>query len=478
MSNLYLQRVRFFICCLLVISALVVSSCPVFAADDRRITDIRFWQSPEEAQIVLDLSWTPKVEPVGTLSDGTLYFDIEGGSFRPGKQNYPLNNPFISSLTVQERANGAVRVYFRVPAGIQFRTFLLPQTPPSKPDRIVIFLAEPAAAQTQRREEERAEITRLKSQNVKIVVLDPGHGGEDPGCRHNNIIEKDYVLSMSKLIKAYFDRDPGYRAVLTRSGDYIVPLQRRSQMAEQMGADAFVSVHVNYNSHRAIRGIEVYYESPKGAVGEAERTIADTENQQDMIGGVAAISHNGQTKQEIVEKQAAVMFKSRQFAEKVDARLGQAISALPSRGVKRAGFRVLHSVALPSLLLELGYTSNPTDAWYLKDANGRQRLAQAVYQGIKDFLEGNIQQGYDTTYLAYVREVEEAKRVRAERIRKVKERRARLMSGSKMVKAQKGETISGLAARFRVSASDMREMNNFGKKKKFKGGESVRIPGR
>ncbi|MBF0499791.1 MAG: N-acetylmuramoyl-L-alanine amidase [Candidatus Riflebacteria bacterium] len=477
MSNPLYRKIYFFTRCLLAICVSLFLCGPVSAADDHRITDIRFWQSPEEAQIVLDLSWTPKVSAVGTLDDGTLYFDIEGGSFRPGRQNYALNNAFISTLTVQERASGFVRIFFRVPAGIQFRTFLLPQTPPSKPDRIVIFLSEPAAASTQRREEEVAEISRLKSQNVKIVVIDPGHGGEDPGASHNGIIEKDYVLSMGKLIKAYFDRDPAYRAVLTRSGDYIIPLQRRSQIAEQAGADAFVSVHANYNSRHSVRGIEIYYESPKGAVGEAERKLVDAENQQDIIGGVSAVPHSDQAKKELVEKQASVMFRSRQLADKVETHLSRAIPGLPSRGVKRAGFRVLHSVAMPSALVEVGYMSNTTDAWYLKDVNGRQRIAQAIYQGIKDFLEGNIQQGYDTGYLQYSREVEEAKRVRLEHIRQAKERRARLMRGSKLIKAAKGDTISGIAHRYKVTTADLCEINDFGKRKKFKGGESIRIPG-
>lgn len=473
MSNLFSRRVVG-VFLLLMIFAGVPSA---LLAQDQRITDIRFWQSPEEAQIVLDLTWFPKVSPVQTLSDGTLFFDIENGNFRPGRQTYPLNNVFISAVTVQERANGAIRVYFKVPAGVQFRTFLLPKTPPSKPDRIVIFLSEPVAAQSQRREDERAEIGRLKAQNVKIVVIDPGHGGEDPGCRHNNIIEKDYVLAMGKLVKAYFDRDPKYRAVLTRTGDYIIPLQKRSQVAEHLGADAFVSVHANYNRKRSIQGIEVYYESQRGAMGamgEAERQIADVENSQDEIGGVALPTGN---KAEIVEKQASIMFKSRQFAEKIEGRMGVAVPGLISRGVKRAGFKVLHSVQVPSALLELGYTSNPTDAWLLKDPNARQRLAQSIYLGIKDFLEGQIHEGRDEGYIQYVAEVEAEKRAKAERARQQRERRARLMRNSKSYKARSGDTVQGVAAKFNVSVSDLKEINSFGKRKKLKAGENVRIPG-
>ncbi|MBI3037936.1 N-acetylmuramoyl-L-alanine amidase, partial [bacterium] len=208
----------------------------------------------------------------------------------------------------------------------------------------MVFLSEPPAMAEQRRNQEQIEISRLKAGKIKIVVIDPGHGGEDPGARHGNIVEKNYVLMMAQMVKAFFDRDPRYKAILTRSGDYIIPLEKRPQIAEHLGADVFASIHVNFNKKRAIQGFEVYYESPKGAVGQAEHLVAENENQQDALGGVGTVipSFNGLDKKSIVQKQASIMFKSRQFAEKVSFRFSQ-IPGLLNRGVKRAGFKVLHS---------------------------------------------------------------------------------------------------------------------------------------
>ncbi len=406
-----------------------------------------------------------------------MYFDIEGCSFRPGRGNYPLNNAFLKTLMVQERIRGSVRIFLKATAGVSQKTFVLPKNP-SKPDRVVIFLTEPAQALQARRDEELAEVRRLRASNIKIVVLDPGHGGEDPGARHNGIIEKDYVLGMSKLIKAYFDRDPKYRAILTRSGDFIIPLARRRQIAEHLGADVFLAVHANYNRKKAISGIEIYYESPRGAVGEAERVVADLENDQDSIGGVDVSVPSNLSKTQIIQMQASAMFKSNQLCERLGNRLAVAVPGLPFRGVKRAGFKVLHSLSLPSALLELGYTSNNTDAWYLKNQQAQQRLAQAVYLGIRDFLEGEVPAGTDVGYLNYIQQVEQEKRIRAERARIAREKRAQALANSRAYRVKKGETVASVAGRFKVSAASLRDLNQFSKKRKLKAGEVIRIPGK
>ncbi len=447
-----------------------------FAEDIGRITDIRFWQSPEEAQVVLDLSFAPRVSPVGKLRDGTLFFDVSGCSFRPGRQRYPLKNPFLDILTVQERTKGIVRVFFRVPMGVEAKTFVLPKNP-KKSDRIVIFLREPVSTFEKRRKAEITEVKKLKSNNVKIVVLDPGHGGEDPGTSHNGIIEKHYVLTIGKLIKAYFDRDPRFKAILTRSGDYIIPLERRREISERLGADAFVSLHVNYNRKKQIRGIEVYYESPKGAVGEAERLVAEKENEVDFSGsyGKPAVK---KVKRTIVKQQAETMFQSHKLAEKIESRLKQSVKSMPSRGVKRAGFKVLHSMAMPSILVEFGYTSNLQDSKILKNYTYRTRLAQGVYLGVKDFLSGNIEKGVDQTYLAYIQKQESLKKSREKRKALAKEKLERAKKRARKYKIRKGDYLAKIAKKFKVSISSICYLNGISTKSTLIAGKTLLIPRR
>lgn len=448
------------------------------AAENGRITDIRFWQSPEEAQVVLDISSAPRVSSVSRLRDGTLYFDISNCLFRPGNQRYPLENPFLEVLTVKQTTPGEVRVFFRVPPGVDAKTFVL-KANELKGDRIVIFLREPQLNLIRRRNAEISEVNRLKAENVKIIVLDPGHGGEDPGTQHNGIVEKNYVMTMGKLIKAYFDRDPRFKAVLTRDGDYIIPLERRREIAEQLGADAFVSLHVNYNSRKAIRGIEVYYESPKGAVGEAERLVAEKENQVDFAGMTTAAPLNNtlEVKKEIVEKQAIIMNKSRQLSEKVEVQLSSSIAAMPSRGVKRAGFKVLHSMAMPSILVEFGYTSNYQDSVILKDYTNRTKMAQAVYLGLRDFLLGPIEEGYDADYLEYIKTAEASKKALAARKKIAKTKKDNAKKAATRYKIQTGDSLSKIAAKKKVPLASILKLNNFTSKHLIKVGETILIPG-
>lgn len=467
-----MQKSRSTLFVLLVFFVLQIIS---LSAEESRITDIRFWQSPEEAQVVLDISQAPKVSEVSQLRDGTLYFDIENCVFRPGRQRYPMQNPFLEVLTVQQGDNHATRVFFRVPMGVEAKTFVLPRNE-KKGDRIVIFLREPQATLAQKRNAELFEVNRLKAGNVKIVVIDSGHGGEDPGTRHNGIIEKNYVLTMAKLVKAYFDRDPRFKAFLTRDGDYIIPLERRREIAERLGADTFISLHVNYTPRKIIRGIEVYYESPKGAVGEAERLVAETENQVDFGGSVSNGFNNG-SKKDIIEKQAMIMNKSRQLAEKTEAQLAASIVGLPTRGVKRAGFKVLHSMAMPSILVEFGYTSNYQDSEILKNYTCRTRMAQAVYLGVRDFLLGRIEEGIDTDYLDYIKTAAARKAQQAFQRQKNKAAKSK-SNGNKArsYRVKSGDTLSGIASKHGVSLVKLKKANKLSNKSLVKTGQTIVIP--
>lgn len=452
-----------------------------------RITDIRFWQGPEEAQVVLDLTNPPKVSEVIQDTAGALRFTIDNCDFRPGRQRYPLKNPFLEILTIQELDNGKVSVDFKTPIGIQAKTYVLPANE-RKSDRIIIFLKEPAVKQQQKREAELKEVKELKSNNVKIVVIDPGHGGEDPGTSGNGIIEKNYVMVMGKLVKAYFDRDPRFKAVLTRSGDYIIPLDKRREIAERMGADAFVSLHINYNHTKSIRGIEVYYDSPKGAVTEAERLVAEKENQVDFADSKGSASSNiPLNRQDLLEKQAKTLYRSKFLAEYTINKLNASVTNLPSRGVKRAGFKVLHSLDMPSILVEFGYISNDADALILKNNINRSRLAQGVYAGVSEFLLAELPDGKDEEYLTYCKQAA-AKKAAQERAEKARKKRlaqqAKLKKQQELLKSKaaskyvvkQGDTLLKIAKARGVTLNALLRANSLRTESIIKIGQVLVIP--
>ncbi len=473
---------------LLFILLFINLSTTLFANTNQRITDIRFWQSPEEAQVVLDLSEPPKVSDVGRLNNGTLYFDIKSCVFKPGHQRYALQNQFLESLSVQQNDdNGSTRVFFKVPHSVEAKTFVLPSNE-RKGDRIVIFLREPQSKILQKQTAELNEVKKLKAENIKIVVLDPGHGGEDPGTSCNGIVEKSYVLAMAKLVKAYFDRDPRYKAILTREADYIIPLDKRREIAERLGADAFVSIHVNWNVKKAISGIEVYYESPKGAVNEADRLVADKENKADFATLGSTNPVLAASKNQIAQMQANIMDQSRQLAEKVEYKLSLALPNLPSRGVKRAGFRVLHSLNMPSILVEYGYTSSKIDSAILKDYTSRTKLAQALYAGISNFLQTKVEGGIDADYLEYYKAMN-AKKAKLEADKKKKAaakknatskknstKSSKTAAKPRKHKVKHGDTLSAIAKKYGVTVQSIKTANKMKKTDVIKSDQILIIP--
>ena len=470
---------------IIVLFSFLINAFCCYAETYQRITDIRFWQSPEEAQVVLDLSEPPKVSEVNRLDNGALYFDIRSCIFKPGKQRYALQNQFLETLTVQQNnIDNSTRVHFKVPQGVEAKTFVLPSNE-RKNDRIVIFLREPKAKLLLKHSAELNEVKKLKAENIKIVVLDPGHGGEDPGTSCNGIVEKSYVLAMAKLVKAYFDRDPRYKAILTREADYIIPLDKRREIAERLGADAFVSIHVNWNVKKAISGIEVYYESPKGAVNEADRLVADKENRADFASLGTMNPVIAASKNPIAKMQANIMDQSRQLAEKIEIKLARAVPNLESRGVKRAGFRVLHSLNMPSVLVEYGYTSNKLDSAILKDYTSRTKLAQSLYAGISNFLQTKVEGGIDAEYLEYYKAMNAKKaRLEAEKKRKAAAAKNKKATNTKSAKkgvtkkytVKHGDTLSAIAQKYGVTVQAIKNANKMKKSDVIKSGQVLIIP--
>lgn len=232
----------------------------------------------------------------------------------------------------------------------------------------------------------RAEHAPAETGRDVIVAVDAGHGGQDPGASGRaGTYEKHVVLAIARLLAARLNEQPGMRAVLTRDGDYFLPLRERIARARRAKADLFVSVHADAVRDRDVSGASVYVLSEKGATDEQARWLAETENAADLKGGVSLDDKGGTLASVLLDlSQSASIAESMRAAERVLETLG-GVSDVRKKKVQQAGFVVLKSPDIPSMLVETAYISNPADeADLLNDAH-RERIAAAIAIGVRDY---------------------------------------------------------------------------------------------
>src|SRR6185437_6825320 len=222
------------------------------------------------------------------------------------------------------------------------------------------------------------------------VAIDPGHGGEDPGAiSRSGTHEKDITLAIAKKLKAKIDKEPNMRAALTRDGDYFISLPMRLVKARQLHADLFVSVHADAFIKPHARGSSVFALSERGATSAAARWLAKKENEADLIGGVNLDIKDPYLKQTLLDlSQTATINDSVKLGREVLSQIGD-INHLHKNEVEQAGFAVLKSPDIPSILVETAFISNPDEERKLKNAAYQDKLAEAMLAGIKRYFANN-----------------------------------------------------------------------------------------
>jgi N-acetylmuramoyl-L-alanine amidase len=223
-----------------------------------------------------------------------------------------------------------------------------------------------------------------------IVAIDAGHGGIDPGSiGKSGTREKNVTLAIARRLKERIDKEPGMRAVLTRDTDHFVEHRERIARARRQKADMFVSVHADSYRNRSVVGSSVYVLSARGASDESARWLADRENAADLIGGVSLDDKDSVLASVLLDlSQGASMSASFDAAQKVMDELDR-IGNVTRRGVKSAGFLVLKSPDIPSILVETAFISNPTEEARLGSGKHQQRLAEAIFQGVRGYFYTN-----------------------------------------------------------------------------------------
>lgn len=230
----------------------------------------------------------------------------------------------------------------------------------------------------------------LEMKRIITVAIDPGHGGEDPGAiGKGGTYEKNVVLAISKRLKAEIDKMPGMRAMLTRNGDFFVPLNTRVQKARSVNADLFVSVHADAFIRPTAGGSSVYVLSERGATSTAARWIANKENASDLIGGVNIKGTDAQLAKVLLDLSTTAQINdSLKLGDAVLGNLGK-VNRLHKPRVEQAGFAVLRAPDIPSILIETAFISNPAEEKQLTNAAHQQKLAEAIAKGIANYFAKN-----------------------------------------------------------------------------------------
>lgn len=467
---------------LLQLGVLAAAACSLasvaYAADVR---SARVWAGPDYTRVVLDLSGPVHYQL--SQSGERVTLDLGRNALARGFAA-PGSSGRLKRLDIRQQG-GQLELFADVTGGTQPKSFLL------KPDgsygyRLVLDLYPPdarpptkatlgakpkaPAAATPRSEARRSgsDILNLRQvaaqmngQRKVVVAIDAGHGGKDPGARGpDGTLEKNVTLAVAKKLAALIDRQPGMQAVLTRTGDYFIPLKRRYQIARDDSADMFVSIHADAFKNGDAKGSSVWVLSPRGKTSEAARWLADRENRADLVGGVSLDDKDDSLAAVLLDLQQGYAM---QASDSIAANVLKALARIgpTHRGyVERANFVVLRSPDVPSILVETAFISNPKEERKLRNPAHQEALARAVMGGVRNYFEATPPPG--TWFAAQAAEKAAATLAARDAAHGVKAT-PRLASvrapSADRHRVHAGESLTSIALRYGVSVAALRSAN-------------------
>ena len=429
------------------LQGLVASLClmALTATAGTTVENVRIWSENERTRVVLDLDQAVDHSIFTLRGPDRIVIDLKDSRLAGALENLPAGAGSVASIRSGLRANGQLRVVLDLVQPVRSRSFT---TGPNERygDRIVIDLQRTGTLTPVRRASE----ARVRGRDI-VVAIDPGHGGHDPGAvGKGRTREKDVVLAISKALAARIDADPGMRAVLVRDKDVYVDHRIRMDIARAEKADLFVSVHADAVENRGPRGASVYALSLRGASDEAARQLARRENA--SVGGVSLENTDDALASVLIDlSQNAALSASLEVGQSVMNELAR-VGKVHRSTVQQAGFIVLKSPDTPSILVETGFISNPTEEKNLRSKTYQALLADAVLAGVRNYFYENPP---PDTLIAM-------------------EMRKRPAGTVKHVIAR-GDTLSEIAERYNVSPIAIRRANNLNNDR-IRIGQTLAIP--
>jgi N-acetylmuramoyl-L-alanine amidase len=407
--------------------------CAAQAATD--VTSVRVWPAQDYTRVTIEAAAPIAHELLLLKNPDRLVLDLQDVSFTPALQELAAkigaNDPYVKAVRVGRFKPGVVRLVFDLKTEAKPEVFTLkpiaeygnrlvldvypaqavdpllalldrsgtsttPIATPAPPPQSAPPAIEPKPVESSivnaNVEPPRKSPRAAKSDNQRLVIIaiDAGHGGEDPGARgHSGSHEKDVTLAIARKLKSMLDREPNMRGVLTRDGDYFIPLHHRVEKARKVYADLFVSVHADAFIKPHARGSSVFALSERGATSSAAKWLAKKENDADLIGGVNLDVQDPYLKMTLADLSfTAQINDSLKLARAVLTELGE-INTLHKSEVEQAGFAVLKAPDIPSILVETAFISNPDEERKLRSSAYQEQMAEAIVAGIRRYFAQN-----------------------------------------------------------------------------------------
>jgi len=378
---------------------------------------------------VFDLSGPTEHKLIVLENPGRVVLDVENASIKASITDLKLDGTPVQLVRTGVRDGDDLRVVLELSAAVKPRSFFLKANEQAG-DRLVLDLYD----KTPRAE---AVVTKSVQHNDKrdiVIAIDAGHGGEDPGAiGPNRQREKDVVLAIARELNALLKADKGFQPTMIRTGDYYISLRGRRDLARQRQADLFVSIHADAFKRREAHGASVYALSTQGATSTAASYLAQRENESDLVGGVTLSDKDDLLAGVLADlSMTSTLDNSLKLGDKV-LRNVDTVAKLHKNRVEQAGFAVLKSPDIPSILVETGFISNPSESKLLSTSAYQKKMARAIHAGIREWFLAHPPSG---TLIAWQKQ----------------------QLGQQYIIAR-GDTLSGIAERFNVPLSDLKIRN-------------------
>ncbi len=428
------------------------------------VKEVRYTVAADTSRLVLNLDKSPSYKIFTLPRPARVVIDLSNARLRTSLPDVHVGGSSVQALRSGIRHGRDLRFVLDMSAKVTPKSFIMQPSASNPGYRLVIDLKQPGATKVVPMPVAQAKpVPQSAPVGAPIVVanapshthlrdvvvaIDAGHGGVDPGAHGpHGVKEKNVTLAIARQLYSQLRAEPGIKPVMTRNGDYFVPLRKRVIKAREAKADLFISIHADSINDRSVRGSSVYVLSGSGASSEAARWLAEKENAADLVGGVSLDDKDDVLKSVLLDlSQTATIEASDRAGADVLRELGT-VGKLHRRRIEHAGFVVLKAPDIPSMLIETAFITNPRQERKLNSPAYQKRLASAIVDGVRDYFRDNAPPG---TKIAQA-------------------------NAERKYTISKGDTLSAIADQYGVSVDTLRVSNNLTSDRLYVG-TVLRIP--